>query len=141
METDRQKTLNAKDLEPVLAASGFVTSQATAAILITHKTTLPLLVPLPFEVKIQSFVRPNLCLSRFHTGRLVRLKLFVRLDDLSAFLCENGHRRIVAWIEINIVLGDGEGEVKTMSIFHQFREVCQHFYQRLHVDALSFCEH
>ena len=57
MKTDRQKILNAKGLEPVLADSGLVTLQATATILITHKTTLPLLVPLPFEVKIRPFVR------------------------------------------------------------------------------------
>ena len=57
MGTDRQKILNAKDFEPVLAASVSVTLQATAAILITHKTTLPLLVPLPFEVRIRLFVR------------------------------------------------------------------------------------
>ena len=37
MKTDREKILNAKDLEPVWAASGLVTLQVTAAILITHK--------------------------------------------------------------------------------------------------------
>ena len=38
---DRQKILNTKGWEPVLAAFGLVTLQATAAILITHKTTIP----------------------------------------------------------------------------------------------------
>ena len=40
MKKERQKVLNAKGMEPVLAAYGLATLQATASILITHKTTL-----------------------------------------------------------------------------------------------------
>ena len=64
-----QSDFECKGLRTVLPASGLVTLQATAAILITHKTTLPLLVPLSLSSKYD-----HLFVYRVGFRRLVRLE-------------------------------------------------------------------
>ena len=75
--------------------TGLIAFQSTAAILITHKTSLPLLVPLPFEVKIRPFV----CLACIWVGfrRLVRLedKVILKKSSHQTAKCTDKLRRVV----------------------------------------------
>ena len=54
-------------LEPVLAASGLVSLEATAAILITHETSTSFVIPTPFWGQNTLICSSSVALGRFWT--------------------------------------------------------------------------